>query len=112
MFDRYDSTTRGTDGTPDPGYSGLYWVGGIILIVIPWAFILLTIKFVLDPTHSLDLVGVAALITSAGACFGTAAAGVGLFRAGDRDRPGVVTSHTETIVTPVPPAPAVVEEAH
>jgi hypothetical protein len=95
-------------GDVDAGYLGLYVVIVIILGSIPAAIVLATIRMFILPDHPLDLVGIGAVIAGAGAAFGTAAAGVGLFRAGDKPRAGTETqtiTATSTTSTPAPAAP-------
>ena len=94
----FRSAVTGSDGTIDPGYLGLYVVMLLSLGSIPTAFLLAAVRMFILPDHPLDLVGIAAVIGGAGGAFGGAAAGVGLFRAGDKDRP-------------VPPAPVVAAAA-
>lgn len=101
----FQSAITGSDGSVDPGYLGLYAVGATVLGSIPFALILATIRMFMLADHPLDLVGIAALIGAAGTCFGVAAGGVGLFRAGDKPRQDMVTS-TATVSAPSAPAPA------
>lgn len=81
----FQSTVTGSDGTVDPGYLGLFAVIVLILGMIPCAFVLAALRMFLEPGHPLDLVGLGAIIAGAGAAFGTAAGGVGLFRFGDKE---------------------------
>lgn len=103
MFATFHSAVRGPDGSVDPGYLGLYMVMVVCLGVIPMAFLLVAIKMFLEPGHPLDLGGLAAVIAAAGACFGTAATGVGIFRWGDRPTAGTTTTATmsQSTVEPV-----------
>jgi hypothetical protein len=80
----FRSAITGTDGLVDAGYLGLFAVMLMVLGMIPFALALTAIHMFISPDHALDLVGVAAIIASAGAAFGTAAAGVGMFRMGDK----------------------------
>jgi hypothetical protein len=82
----FRSAVTGPDGEVDAGYLGMYMIGVTILGAIPVALGLAAVRMFLVADHPLDLVGVAAIIGAAGGCFGAAAAGVGLFRAGDRDK--------------------------
>jgi hypothetical protein len=82
----FRSAVTGPDGEVDAGYLGMYMIGVTILGAIPSALVLALVRMFLVADHPLDLMGVAAIIGSAGGCFGAAAAGVGLFRAGDKDR--------------------------
>ncbi len=74
----------GSDGTIDPGYLGMYVVVVLVLGAIPSSICLTIVSMFFSTTHSPDLVGVAAVIGACGGCFGAAAAGVGVFRAGDK----------------------------
>lgn len=102
----FRSAVTGDDGTVDPGYLGLYMVMMVVLGSIPATLFLAGVRLAIAPDHPLDLVGVAAVIASAGAAFGTAAGGVGLFRLGDKPRPNTVisSSHqtTEAVTEPAP----------
>jgi len=82
----FRSAIVGADGEVDPGYLGLYIVTALVLGTIPASLLLVAIQMIILPHHPLDLIGVAAVIGAAGGCFGAAAAGVGIFRAGDRDK--------------------------
>jgi hypothetical protein len=97
----FRSAVTGDDDTVDPGYLGLYAVMLTVLGAIPTTLILAGIRMAIADDHPLDLVGVAAVIASAGAAFGTAAGGVGLFRLGDKPHPDttIVTSQqSKTVV--------------
>ncbi len=94
MFATFHSAVRGPDGTVDPGYLGLYMVMVISLGVIPVSVLLVAARMLLEPGHPLDLGGLAGVIAASGACFGTAATGVGIFRWGDKDRPAPGTTTT------------------
>jgi len=98
----FHSAIRGADGTVDPGYLGLYMVMVVCLGVIPMAVLLVAGRMFLEPGHPLDLGGLAAVIAAAGACFGTAATGVGIFRWGDRPAAGTATTATisQSVVQP------------
>lgn len=88
----FRSAVVGEDGSIDPGYLGLYVVMLLCLGTIPSAVILVTVRLFLTTTHDLDLTGLAAVIAAAGACFGTAATGVGIFRWGDKPHAEVTTT--------------------
>lgn len=81
----FQSSIRGPDGEVDSGYLGLAVVTALVLGAIPSAVILVTARMIWVEGHPLDLVGLAAVIGACGGCYGAAAAGVGLFRAGDKD---------------------------
>jgi hypothetical protein len=81
----FRSAITGADGLVDAGYLGLFGVMLMVLGMIPFALMLTAIHMFISLDHALDLVGVAAIIASAGAAFGTAAAGVGMFRMGDKN---------------------------
>lgn len=80
----FRSAIQGDDGQVDAGYLGLYAVMVLMLGAIPSAIVLVAIRLVVVAEHPLDLLGLAAVIAAAATGFGTAAAGVGLFRAGDK----------------------------
>lgn len=101
----FRSAIQGPEGGVDAGYLGLYMVGAVVLGAIPATLALATIRMVIVPDHPLDLVGIAALIGAAGTCFGVAAGGVGLFRAGDKPHTPMVTSSAQ-VSAPANPAPA------
>jgi len=82
---RLDSAIRGADGEVDAGYLGLLMVGLTSLGVLPVSLTLMLLRMFLEPGHPLDLVGLAAVVGSSGGCFAAAAAGVGAFRAGDKN---------------------------
>ena len=100
----FRSAVTGDDDTVDPGYLGLYMVMVIVLGAIPITLILAAVRLGISADHSLDLVGVAAVIASAGAAFGTAAGGVGLFRLGDKPRPNTVIESTSSKTVVADPA--------
>lgn len=93
------AVTSSEDNSIDPGYLGLYAVMLVVLGAIPVSLLLAMVRLIVADDHPLDLVGIAAVIASAGAAFGTAAGGVGLFRMGDKPHPNTVieTSHKETV---------------
>ena len=90
----FRSAIAGSDGAVDAGYLGLFVVMLLVLGTIPSAIIMVAVRMWLTPADPIDLTGLAAIVGAAGAAFGTAAAGVGLFRAGDkkteRSQPPVV----------------------
>jgi hypothetical protein len=98
----FRSAVTGTDGTIDPGYLGLFVVMLMVLGTIPGAMFLAAVRMYLDPAHPLDLTGIAAVIAAAGASFGTAAGGVGLFRMGDKPHADTTTTTATqtTVLTP------------
>jgi hypothetical protein len=101
----FRSAVTGDDGSIDPGYLGLYAVMLTVLGAIPMTLILALVRLIIGRDHPLDLVGVAAVIASAGAAFGTAAGGVGLFRMGDKPHPNTqITSAQQTTTTVTQPA--------
>lgn len=103
----FRSAVTGDDGTIDPGYLGLYAVMITVLGAIPLTLILAGVRMGIAPDHPLDLVGVAAVIASAGAAFGTAAGGVGLFRMGDKPHPNTtITAAQQTTTTVTQPTGA------
>lgn len=83
----FRSAVTGEDGEVDAGYLGLFVIMVIVLGAIPAALVLAAVHLAIGKDHPLDLVGVAAVISAAGIAFGTASAGVGLFRRGDQPRP-------------------------
>lgn len=95
----FRSAITGDDGEVDAGYLGLYVVTAIVLGAIPSAILLAAVRMFLTPDHALDLVGIAAVIGAAGTCYGVAAGGVGLFRMGDKPRPGTATTTVQQVVT-------------
>lgn len=104
----FRSAITDENGDVDAGYLGLYVVIVIILGSIPAAIALSATRMFILPDHPLDLVGIGAVIAGAGAAFGTAAAGVGLFRAGDKPRAGTATqtiTATSTTSSPVEVTP-------
>lgn len=101
----FRSAIESPEGGVDAGYLGLYAVGATILGTIPFCLILVAVRMFVVDGHPLDLVGVAALIGAACVGFGTAAGGVGLFRAGDKPHVPMVTSSAQ-ISAPADPAPA------
>lgn len=103
----FRSAITGDDDSVDPGYLGLYAVMLTVLGAIPFTLILALIRLFLAEGNPLDLVGVAAVIASAGAAFGTAAGGVGLFRMGDKPRPNTIiesSQQSKTVVADPPSA--------
>lgn len=105
----FRSAITGDDDTVDAGYLGLYAVMVVVLGAIPATLLLALVRLILGTDHPLDLVGVAAVIASAGAAFGTAAGGVGLFRMGDKPRANTTIEEahqTKTTVTDPPNDPA------
>jgi hypothetical protein len=100
----FRSAVTGDDGTIDPGYLGLYAVMLTVLGAIPATLLLAAVRLGVSADHPLDLVGVAAVVASAGAAFGTAAGGVGLFRMGDKPHPNTqITSAQQTTTTVTQP---------
>ena len=102
----FRSAITGDDGSVDPGYLGLYAIMVTILGVIPVSLLLAGMRMFLVDGHPLDLVGVAAVIGGAGAAFGTAAGGVGVFRMGDKTHGPMrqSASITNTEASPFRPA--------
>jgi hypothetical protein len=69
--------------------------------------LLAAIRMTIAKDHPFDLVGIAAVIASAGAAFGTAAGGVGLFRMGDKPHPNTtIATAQQTTTTVTQPAGA------
>ena len=101
LFGTFRSAIQGDDGEVDAGYLGLYIVMWLALGSIPMTFILIVLRLILTEDHALDLTGIAAVIGAAGVCFGSAAGGVGIFRAGDKRT-------AQSNVTTVAPSGAVI----
>lgn len=92
----FRSAITDENGDVDAGYLGLYVVMLLVLGTIPSTILLAVVRMMIAKDNPLDLVGIAAVIGAAGAAFGTAAAGVGIFRVGDKPRAPAPASVTKT----------------